>query len=78
MESLAAVPATAQQEPEPSFAASAIVSFLPLILLFAMIPFFLRLVRRSTARAEEAVSLYREMLAELRLIRVAVEGKRPG
>jgi preprotein translocase subunit YajC len=71
LSSTAAQPPTT--EPEPSLASSLIVTFLPLVIIFAMFLFFLRALRRSTARAEEALRLSREMVAELRGIRAAVE-----
>jgi hypothetical protein len=73
MDTTAAVQASAKAEPEPSFAASAFVTFLPILLILVMIPLFFRVIRRTTSRAEEALRLYREMLGELRAIRTAVE-----
>jgi hypothetical protein len=68
--------ATAQPDAEPSFVSSVIVTFLPLVLIFVVFLVFMRHLRRATARAEEAMKLYREMLAELRAIRAAVERDR--
>lgn len=64
--------APAEPQPESSSAASLVVTFLPLIVIVVMFFAFLRLLRRSTARAEEAMRLSREMLTELRAIRAAL------
>jgi hypothetical protein len=63
----------ASSETEPSFAGSAFLTFFPLVLILVAFFFLLRVMRRTTARAEEALRLSREMVAELRAIRAAVE-----
>jgi hypothetical protein len=68
--------ANAQPDAEPSFASSVIVTFLPLVLLCAVFLVFLRFLRRANKRAEEAMKLARETVAELRAIRAAVERDR--
>jgi hypothetical protein len=54
-------------------ATSAIITFLPLLVLMAMCIPFVRLVRKTQTRADEALSLSRQILDELRQIRAALE-----
>jgi hypothetical protein len=63
----------APSESEPSFAASAVVTLLPLVFVVAMFVLFLRVLRRSAARAEESLRLSREIVGELKAIRAALE-----
>jgi hypothetical protein len=63
----------APSEPEPSAAASWVVTLLPLALLVVMFFVFLRFLRSANARAEEAIRLARETVAELRGIRAALD-----
>jgi hypothetical protein len=50
-----------------------VITFLPLVLLLVMFLPFMRVLRRSGARAEESLRLSREIVAELRAIRAALE-----
>jgi hypothetical protein len=59
-------------QPEPSYGASMVLTFLPLVLLVIFFFVFLRFLRRANRRAEEAMRLTREMVAELRAIRAAL------
>jgi hypothetical protein len=62
-----------EQQPEPMPVASLVITFLPFLILVVMFLAFMRVLRRSSARAEESVRLSREMVAELRAIRAALE-----
>ncbi len=62
----------AQQESESPSGASLVVTLLPLVFIVVMFFAFWRVIRRSSARAEEAMRLSREMLTELRAIRAAL------
>jgi hypothetical protein len=64
---------SAQQEPEAVSTTSMVLTFLPLVLLVGFFFFFVRFVRRTNARAKEAMQLSRDMVAELRAIRAALE-----
>jgi hypothetical protein len=63
----------AASEPEPSPLANALATFLPLLFIAVMFLWFVRWMRRATARAEESMQLARETVAELRAIRAALE-----
>jgi hypothetical protein len=60
------------QQSDSSFAGSLIVTLLPLVFIGIMFLLFMRVLRRSQARAEEAMRLSREMVNELRAIRTAL------
>ena len=77
MQLSAALLAPPPPDADPSPVASLVVTFLPMLLLVGMFLLFLRLLRRTTARGEEALKLTREMVAELRAIRAAVERQPP-
>ena len=72
--------APTQTEGEPSDTGSSVVTFVPLAMLAVMFVLFVVVLRQSRRRASEALTLYREMLTELRAIRSAVErgGAEPG
>jgi hypothetical protein len=63
---------SADPQPESSSTASLIVTLLPLVFIVVMFFVFMRVLRRSQARAEEAMRLTREMVSELRAIRSAL------
>jgi hypothetical protein len=67
-----APPAEPAPPPESSPAVSLVATFLPLLFIVVMFFAFLRVVRRSNARAEESVRLSREIVNELRAIRAAL------
>jgi hypothetical protein len=62
----------AEPQPEASSTASLVVTLLPLVFIVVMFFFFMRALRRSHARADEAMRLSREMVNELRAIRAAL------
>ena len=63
---------SADPQPESSSTASLVVTLLPLVFIAIMFFVFMRALRRSHARAEEAMRLSREMVSELRAIRAAL------
>jgi hypothetical protein len=63
-------------EQEPSYLASTIVTFFPLVLLAILFVFFLRFARRGRERMEQGLELSRQMVAELRAIREALTNPR--
>ena len=77
MQVFAALLAPPAPEPDPSPVASLVVTFVPMLLIVGMFLLFLRVLRRTTARAEEALKLSREIVGELRAIRAAVERQPP-
>jgi hypothetical protein len=77
MQLLTALLAPPPPDPDPSPVASLVVTFVPMLLIVGMFLLFLRVLRRTTARAEEALKLTREIVSELRAIRTAVERQPP-